>query len=158
MLKIACKVQKSCAAGAVPQTLLGKIMMLPRVQSQLNPNNSHSPLKSTSPLPSVSNISITRWTRGFCWSSGSDMNSSTLSDPDLSRSSFLNRLPSLFISSISTANITHQHCMLFIFLFNVSNILINRSTDKTCSVKTPGKPKQTLMTKHPCNTTKTYTQ
>lgn len=62
------------------------------------------PLKSTSPLPSVSKMSMTRCTRGFCCSSGNDMNSSTLSDPDLSRSSFLNRFPSLFISSISTTS------------------------------------------------------
>lgn len=47
-------------------------------------------------------MSITRCTNGFCWSSGSDMNSSTLSEPELSRSSFLNLLPSLLISSAST--------------------------------------------------------
>lgn len=62
----------------------------------------HIPLKSTSPLPSVSNMSITLCTSGFCWSSGSDMNSSTLSEPELSRSSFLNLFPSLLISSAST--------------------------------------------------------
>ncbi len=61
-----------------------------------------SPLKSTSPLPSVSNISMTLCTRGFCCSSGKDMNSSTLRDPELSRSSFLNLFPSLLISSAST--------------------------------------------------------
>ena len=60
------------------------------------------PLKSISPLRSVSNISMTRCTNGFCWSSGSVINSSMLNDPELSRSSFLNRLPSLFISSAST--------------------------------------------------------
>lgn len=60
------------------------------------------PLKSTSPFPSVSKISMTRCTSGFCWSSGSDMNSSTLSEPELSRSSFLNLFPSLLISSAST--------------------------------------------------------
>lgn len=62
----------------------------------------YAPLKSTSPLPSVSKMSMTRWTSGFCWSSGNDMNSSTLRDPELSRSSFLNLLPSLLISSAST--------------------------------------------------------
>lgn len=60
------------------------------------------PLKSTSPFPSVSNMSMTRCTRGFCWSSGRDMNSSTLSEPELSRSSFLNLFPNLLISSAST--------------------------------------------------------
>lgn len=60
------------------------------------------PLKSTSPFPSVSNMSITLCTSGFCCSSGSDMNSSTLSEPELSRSSFLNLFPSLLISSAST--------------------------------------------------------
>ena len=58
-------------------------------------------LKSTSPLPSSSKRSITRWTRGFCCNSGKDMNSSTDSDPELSRSSFLNRFPSRLISSAS---------------------------------------------------------
>lgn len=47
-------------------------------------------------------MSMTRCTRGFCCSSGKDMNSSTLRDPELSRSSFLNRFPSLLISSAST--------------------------------------------------------
>lgn len=61
-----------------------------------------SPLKSTSPLPSVSNMSMTRCTSGFCWSSGRDMNSSTLREPELSRSSFLNLFPSRLISSAST--------------------------------------------------------
>lgn len=63
---------------------------------------SYSPLKSTSPFPSVSNMSMTRCTRGFCWSSGKDINSSTLREPELSRSSFLNLFPSLLISSAST--------------------------------------------------------
>lgn len=63
---------------------------------------SPSPLKSTSPLPSVSNISMTLCTSGFCCNSGKDMNSSTLRDPELSRSSFLNLFPSLLISSAST--------------------------------------------------------
>lgn len=62
----------------------------------------HIPLKSTSPFPSVSNMSMTLCTSGFCWSSGSDMNSSTLREPELSRSSFLNLFPSLLISSAST--------------------------------------------------------
>lgn len=62
-----------------------------------------SPLKSTSPFPSVSKMSMTLCTSGFCCSSGSDMNSSTLSEPELSRSSFLNLFPSLLISSASTA-------------------------------------------------------
>lgn len=62
----------------------------------------YSPLKSTSPFPSVSNMSMTRCTRGFCWSSGKDINSSTLREPELSRSSFLNLFPSLLISSAST--------------------------------------------------------
>lgn len=35
-------------------------------------------------------LPITLCTKGFCWSSGSDMNSSTDKDPELSRSSFLN--------------------------------------------------------------------
>ena len=60
------------------------------------------PLKSTSPFPSVSNISITRCTKGFCCNSGRDMNSSTLKEPELSKSSFLNLFPSLLISSAST--------------------------------------------------------
>lgn len=47
-------------------------------------------------------MSITRCTRGFCWSSGKDMNSSTLREPELSRSSFLNLFPSRLISSAST--------------------------------------------------------
>lgn len=62
----------------------------------------HSPLKSTSPFPSVSKMSMTLCTSGFCWSSGKDMNSSTLRDPELSRSSFLNLFPNLLISSAST--------------------------------------------------------
>lgn len=61
------------------------------------------PLKSTSPFPSESKISMTLWTSGFCCSSGSDMNSSTERAPELSRSSFRNRFPSLLISSASTA-------------------------------------------------------
>lgn len=65
-------------------------------------NHAASPLKSTSPLPSVSNISMTLCTSGFCCNSGKDMNSSTLRDPELSRSSFLNLFPSLLISSAST--------------------------------------------------------
>lgn len=60
------------------------------------------PLKSTSPFPSVSKMSMTRCTSGFCWSSGKDMNSSTLREPELSRSSFLNLFPSRLISSAST--------------------------------------------------------
>lgn len=61
------------------------------------------PLKSTSPFPSVSNMSITRCTSGFWCNSGKDINSSTLSEPDWSRSSLRNRFPSLLISSASTA-------------------------------------------------------
>lgn len=64
--------------------------------------NRNKPLKSTSPFPSVSNISMTRCTSGFCCNSGRDINSSTLREPELSRSSFLNRFPSLLISSAST--------------------------------------------------------
>ena len=60
------------------------------------------PLKSTSPLPSVSKMSITLWTRGFWCSSGRDMNSSILRAPELSRSSFLNLFPNRLISSMST--------------------------------------------------------
>lgn len=63
------------------------------------------PLKSTSPFPSVSKMSMTRWTRGFCCSSGRDMNSSMDSEPELSRSSFLNRFPRRLISSAS--NVEH---------------------------------------------------
>lgn len=59
-------------------------------------------MKSTSPLQSVSNISITRWTSGFCCSSGSDMNSSTDNAPLPSKSNFLNLRASLRISSAST--------------------------------------------------------
>uniref|UniRef100_A0A0E9RWC0 Uncharacterized protein n=1 Tax=Anguilla anguilla TaxID=7936 RepID=A0A0E9RWC0_ANGAN len=44
---------------------------------------------------------MTRCTRGFCCNSGKDMNSSTLKEPELSRSSFLNLFPSLLISSAS---------------------------------------------------------
>ena len=44
---------------------------------------------------------MTRCTSGFCCSSGSVMNSSTESDPELSMSNFLNRLPNLLISSAS---------------------------------------------------------
>ncbi|TNN80952.1 hypothetical protein EYF80_008608 [Liparis tanakae] len=47
-------------------------------------------------------MSMTLWTRGFCCSSGSDMNSSTLREPELSRSSFLKRFPRRLISSAST--------------------------------------------------------
>ena len=61
-----------------------------------------SPLKSTSPLLSSSNMSMTRCTSGFCCSSGSDMNSSTLSAPLPSRSSFLKRRASRRSSSAST--------------------------------------------------------
>ena len=45
---------------------------------------------------------ITLCTSGFCWSSGNDMNSSTLKLPELSRSSFLNlqNESTLFIRSI----------------------------------------------------------
>lgn len=69
-------------------------------QQQRQPH--HPPLKSTSPLPSVSKMSMTLCTSGFCCSSGRDMNSSTLREPELSRSSFLNLLPSRLISSAST--------------------------------------------------------
>lgn len=62
------------------------------------------PLKSTSPLPSSSNMSMTLCTSGFCWSSGSDRNSSKLRAPELSRSSLRNRLPRRLISSASTNN------------------------------------------------------
>ena len=65
-----------------------------------------APLKSTSPLPSVSKMSMTRCTSGFCCSSGSFMNSSTLSAPELSRSNFRKRLPRRRISSGSTAGQT----------------------------------------------------
>lgn len=61
-----------------------------------------APLKSTSPLRSVSNISITRCTRGFCCNSGNDINSSILKEPELSRSNLRNLLPNRFISSPST--------------------------------------------------------
>lgn len=64
--------------------------------------NTNLPLKSTSPLPSASKISITRWTNGFCCNSGSDMNSSILRAPELSKSNFLNLFPSRRISSAST--------------------------------------------------------
>lgn len=69
----------------------------------------------TSPLPSASNMSMTRCTRGFCCSSGSDMNSSMESAPELSRSSFRNRLPSRRISSASTTTTrntpSHTHVL-----------------------------------------------
>lgn len=64
----------------------------------------------TSPLPSASNMSMTLCTSGFCCSSGSDMNSSMESAPELSRSSLRNRLPSRRISSASTVSYTtHMH-------------------------------------------------
>lgn len=50
-------------------------------------------------------MSMTRWTRGFCCSSGRDINSSMDSEPELSRSSFLNRFPRRLISSAS--NVEH---------------------------------------------------
>lgn len=59
-------------------------------------------LKSTSPLPSASKISMTRCTNGFCCNSGNDMNSSTLNAPELSKSSLRKRLPKRLISSAST--------------------------------------------------------
>lgn len=59
-------------------------------------------LKSTSPLPSASNMSITRCTNGFCCNSGKDINSSMLRAPLLSRSNFRNLFPNLLISSTST--------------------------------------------------------
>lgn len=59
-------------------------------------------LNHTSPFPSASNISITRCTRGFCCSSGNDINSSMLNAPELSKSNFRNLFPSLRISSAST--------------------------------------------------------
>ena len=74
----------------------------------IQPLNNNIPLKSTSPLPSLSNTSMTLCTSGFCWSSGSDINSSTLREPELSKSSFLNLLPKRLISSASTV-IHHKH-------------------------------------------------
>lgn len=74
-------------------------------------------LKSTSPLPSASNISITRCTRGFCCSSGSDINSSTLSAPELSKSSLRKRLPNRRISSASTAGGREREQKKYIFSF-----------------------------------------
>jgi hypothetical protein len=59
-------------------------------------------LKSTSPFPSVSKRSMTRCTSGFCCRSCICINSSLLNAPEPSMSSFLKRLPSLFISSVST--------------------------------------------------------
>ena len=41
-------------------------------------------------VPNLTNPPITLCTSGFCCNSGNDMNSSTLSDPELSKSSFLN--------------------------------------------------------------------
>ena len=83
----------------------------------------YRPLKSTSPLPSVSKISMTRCTSGFCCSSGSDINSSTLSEPDPSKSNFLNRFPSLFISSASTTssapNFTNVTYFMDLFFFKL---------------------------------------
>ena len=46
-------------------------------------------------------MSMTLCTSGFCCSSGSVINSSTDSDPELSKSNFLNLLPSRLISSAS---------------------------------------------------------
>ena len=46
---------------------------------------------------------MTLLTSGFCCSSGKDMNSSIESEPEPSRSNFLNRFPSLLISSESKA-------------------------------------------------------
>lgn len=60
------------------------------------------PLKSTSPFPSWSKISITLCTKGFCCNSGNDINSSTDNEPEWSKSSFLNLFPRRFISSGST--------------------------------------------------------
>lgn len=53
----------------------------------------------------MSKISITRCTSGFCCNSGRDINSSTLSEPELSKSSFLKRFPSRLISSASTRKV-----------------------------------------------------
>lgn len=81
------------------------------------------PLKSTSPFPSWSNMSITRWTRGFCWSSGRDMNSSMLREPELSKSSFRKRFPNLLISSASTAMWNHQMNDLLCYKFKTLKYL-----------------------------------
>lgn len=62
------------------------------------------PLKSTSPFPSSSKMSMTLWTSGFCWSSGSDINSSTLRLPEPSKSSFLKRRAKRRSSYASTGN------------------------------------------------------
>lgn len=64
-------------------------------------------MKSISPLPSVSKISITRCTSGFCCNSGIDINSCTLNEPLPSISNFLKRLPNRRISSASTRTIIH---------------------------------------------------
>lgn len=99
--RLTCSPKNNRSSNQVYQLYLAKTRMKQNKQKHTLIILS-SPLKSTSPLPSVSNMSMTRWTSGFCWSSGNDMNSSTLRDPELSRSSFLNRLPSLLISSAST--------------------------------------------------------
>lgn len=85
-------------------------------------NKQKTPLKSTSPFPSVSNMSMTLCTSGFCCSSGRDMNSSTLREPELSRSSFLNRFPSLLISSASTEIETEMEKIVKKHCFNSLNI------------------------------------
>ena len=61
-----------------------------------------SPWKSTSPFRSVSKISMTLRTRGFCWSSGMLKNSSTEREPFLLRSNLLKLWLNRRISSAST--------------------------------------------------------
>ena len=48
---------------------------------------------------------MTRCTKGFCWSSGKDMNSSTDREPELSKSNFLN----LNIKKVSSEVVLHAH-------------------------------------------------
>ena len=73
---------------------------------------------------------MTLLTRGFCCSSGRDMNSSIDNDPEPSRSSFLNLFPSLFISSESNAaqfigrDASFPIFWTLLFIWNIKNILI----------------------------------
>ena len=62
----------------------------------------YRPSKSTSPLPSVSKISITLCISGFSASSGMDLTSAILKDPEWSWSNLRNLFPRRFISSVST--------------------------------------------------------
>jgi len=73
-----------------------------------------------------------------CCNSGNDINSSTDSDPELSRSSFLNRFPSRLISSASKlVAISIGKLASFPILFVFSLISSQQSTGKIARNDTP---------------------